>query len=242
MCVFCLSGQPSGCICVSTHLKLWLPFERLEHCQHFHCPLQEQIEKGPPISMSQTSCPDEEKSQCRFRPGMRLEALDRKHPTIICVATVQDVQSHQLQIHFDGWSNTYDYWCECKSSDIHPISYCERAGLKLQPPKGEVFHWLNLMSPADSVHVGIVVCLTDTVFVGWPKYLKSVGALAAPESLFEPVRILCWMMGIINWLAWVMPCLRVNVFLVKLHRKFNKASWKEWNWRLLIVIILLSSV
>lgn len=119
---------------------------------------QEQLSKGPPVSNSYHSI---EGSLCSFQPGMRLEALDRKHPTLICVATVKDVQNHQLLIHFDGWPDTYDYWCQCNSPDIHPIGYCYRAEQKLQPPK-------------------------DTKFVSWSKYLKSVGAQAAPESLFEP--------------------------------------------------------
>ena len=29
----------------------------------------------------------------------------------------------------------------------------------------------------------------DIDFDGWPKYLKSVRAIAAPESIFEPVRL-----------------------------------------------------
>ena len=29
----------------------------------------------------------------------------------------------------------------------------------------------------------------DTEFPGWSTYLKSIGAQAAPESLFEPVEI-----------------------------------------------------
>jgi hypothetical protein len=138
---------------------------------------QEQLSKGPPVSNSYHSI---EGSLCSFQPGMRLEALDRKHPTLICVATVKDVQNHQLLIHFDGWPDTYDYWCQCNSPDIHPIGYCYRAEQKLQPPKGIFYVWC--------VCVMIKICFIDTKFVSWSKYLKSVGAQAAPESLFEPVR------------------------------------------------------
>ncbi|XP_062504453.1 uncharacterized protein LOC134181229 isoform X2 [Corticium candelabrum] len=119
--------------------------------------VQEQLEIGPPAALSTNNTTD----QCKFSPGMRLEATDRKYPTLICAATIAAVKDHQLLIHFDGWSGDYDYWCDCKSTDIHPIDYCKRTGHKLQAPK-------------------------DIDFDGWPKYLKSVRAIAAPESIFEP--------------------------------------------------------
>jgi hypothetical protein len=47
-------------------------------------------------------------------PGMRLEAIDRKNPTMLCVASVAKVerkagQEDVLTIHFDGWQDNYDY-------------------------------------------------------------------------------------------------------------------------------------
>ena len=68
---------------------------------------------------------------------MRLEAKDRKYPTLTCVATVSSVRDEKLLIHFDGWGNEYDYWCEVDSSDIHPIGWCQRNGKELQRPKGK---------------------------------------------------------------------------------------------------------
>jgi hypothetical protein len=45
--------------------------------------------------------------------GQRLEAIDRKNPSLLCVATVSSIQvkdgKEVLTIHFDGWTNTYDY-------------------------------------------------------------------------------------------------------------------------------------
>jgi len=50
----------------------------------------------------------------------------------------------QLLIHFDGWSDTYDYWTEPSTVDIHPIGWFAQCGhkyqqynQKLQPPKGK---------------------------------------------------------------------------------------------------------
>ena len=71
-----------------------------------------------------------------FRVGMRLEAKDRLNPGLICVATITNIKDGQLLIHFDGWSNRYDYWCKPDTPDIHPIGWCDSKGRELQPPKG----------------------------------------------------------------------------------------------------------
>jgi hypothetical protein len=46
-----------------------------------------------------------------LRVGMRLEAVDRKNPAIVCVATLKhiDSQTGVLTVHFDGWGDEYDY-------------------------------------------------------------------------------------------------------------------------------------
>ena len=51
----------------------------------------------------------------------------------------------QLLIHFDGWSNNYDYWTEPSTTDIHPIGWFDQCGDKyskyspqLQAPKGKI--------------------------------------------------------------------------------------------------------
>lgn len=41
---------------------------------------------------------------------MKLEAVDRKNPSLICVATIAAVVDNRLLIHFDNWDETYDYW------------------------------------------------------------------------------------------------------------------------------------
>ena len=59
-------------------------------------------------------------------------------------------------IHFDGWSNRWDYWTALPNKDVHPVGWCQRNGVKLQPPKN---------------HVGVFV---------WHRYLAEQGATAAP--------------------------------------------------------------
>ena len=42
-----------------------------------------------------------------FEPGMRLEAVDRQNPSLVCVATLVTVDRARgdcLLIHFDGWT------------------------------------------------------------------------------------------------------------------------------------------
>lgn len=48
--------------------------------------------------------------KCGFEIGMKLEAVDRMNPSLICVATVTDMVDCRFLVHFDNWDDTYDYW------------------------------------------------------------------------------------------------------------------------------------
>ena len=72
-----------------------------------------------------------------FEVGMKLEAKDRRIPGLVCVATITGMQGNRLLIHFDGWTEHYDYWCDLDTVDIHPIGWCEEHSHELQKPKGE---------------------------------------------------------------------------------------------------------
>jgi len=69
-----------------------------------------------------------------FEVGMKLEAIDKRNPMLIRVATIADVRPSQLSIHFDGWSESYDYWVDDDCPDIHPPGWCHRTGHELMPP------------------------------------------------------------------------------------------------------------
>ncbi|CAN7982417.1 unnamed protein product [Ixodes pacificus] len=69
-----------------------------------------------------------------FRVGMKLEALDRKNPHLICPATVGAVKDDMIFVTFDGWRGAFDYWCRYDSRDIFPVGWCRRSGHPLQPP------------------------------------------------------------------------------------------------------------
>ncbi|KAK3710166.1 hypothetical protein QZH41_010560 [Actinostola sp. cb2023] len=97
-----------------------------------------------------------------FEVGMKLEAIDRKNPDLICVATVTNVIGNRFLVHFDEWDDTYDYWCEEDCPYIHPVGWCEAHGGKLNPPNDDE---------------------VDTFT--WAEYLKTTGAVAAPPELFK---------------------------------------------------------
>uniref|UniRef100_A0A7N6F8F4 SAM domain-containing protein n=1 Tax=Anabas testudineus TaxID=64144 RepID=A0A7N6F8F4_ANATE len=99
-----------------------------------------------------------------FRAGMKLEAVDRKNPSLICVATIAAVVDNRLLIHFDNWDDTYDYWCDASSPYIHPVGYCEEAEL-------------TLTTPAEYKH---------PKSFSWEKYLEETTTQAAPARAFKP--------------------------------------------------------
>lgn len=66
--------------------------------------------------------------------GYKLEAVDKKNPHMICVATVGAVKDDQILVTFDGWRSSSDFWTRFDSRDIFPIKWCERSGYPLDPP------------------------------------------------------------------------------------------------------------
>ncbi|XP_048355918.1 lethal(3)malignant brain tumor-like protein 3 isoform X2 [Sphaerodactylus townsendi] len=97
-----------------------------------------------------------------FKVGMKLEGLDPDHPSLFCVLSVAEVQGYRMRLHFDGYSECYDFWVNADSPDIHPVGWCEKTGHKLLPPKGYKEGEFN-----------------------WASYLKSCKAQAAPKTLFK---------------------------------------------------------
>ncbi|XP_068000824.1 sex comb on midleg-like protein 2 isoform X2 [Melanerpes formicivorus] len=73
-----------------------------------------------------------------FKVGMKLEAIDRKNPYMICPATIGDVKGDEVFVTFDGWRGAFDYWCRCDSRDIFPVGWCSLTGDALQPPGNNV--------------------------------------------------------------------------------------------------------
>ena len=74
---------------------------------------------------------------------MKLEAKDRLNPHLVAVATIAAIQDGQLLIHFDGWSDRFDYWCSPDCTDIHPPMWCGKNGTSVMPPNGR---WVFMSS------------------------------------------------------------------------------------------------
>ena len=68
---------------------------------------------------------------------MRLEGIDPKHQSLFCVLSVAEIQGYRLRLHFDGFSECYDFWCNADSPFIFPVGWCEKNNKPLQPPKCE---------------------------------------------------------------------------------------------------------
>nr|XP_025952436.1 lethal(3)malignant brain tumor-like protein 4 isoform X2 [Dromaius novaehollandiae] len=98
-----------------------------------------------------------------FRLGMKLEAVDKKNPLLMCVATITDMWDNRLLIHFDNWDENYDYWCEASSPCIRPVGYCQETGTPLTTPPG----------------------YKDSKAFSWEKYLEETNSQAAPARAFK---------------------------------------------------------
>ncbi|XP_072027076.1 LOW QUALITY PROTEIN: lethal(3)malignant brain tumor-like protein 4 [Amphiura filiformis] len=99
-----------------------------------------------------------------FKVGMKLEGIDPKHPSLYCVLTVAEVRGYRIRLHFDGYSECYDFWLNADSLDIQPAGWCEKTNHKLQPPKGRGFTSENF---------------------SWTSYLKMTKSQTAPKHLFK---------------------------------------------------------
>ncbi|XP_058494149.1 sex comb on midleg-like protein 2 isoform X1 [Solea solea] len=76
--------------------------------------------------------------QNSFKPGMKLEAVDKKNPHLICPATIGEVRGDEVFVMFDGWRGAFDYWCKLDSRDIFPVGWCSLTKHSLQPPGNSV--------------------------------------------------------------------------------------------------------
>ena len=68
--------------------------------------------------------------------GMKCEGIDPRHPSQYCVMTVAEVRGYRLRMHFDGYSECYDFWTNADSPFLFPAGWCDKNNKKLNPPKG----------------------------------------------------------------------------------------------------------
>ncbi|XP_057219326.1 sex comb on midleg-like protein 2 isoform X1 [Triplophysa rosa] len=85
-----------------------------------------------------------------FKPGMKLEAVDKKNPYLICPATIGEVKGDEVFVMFDGWRGAFDYWCRYDSRDIFPVGWCGVTKHSLQPPGNSITIPKSLPAPSSS--------------------------------------------------------------------------------------------
>ncbi|XP_029778541.1 lethal(3)malignant brain tumor-like protein 4 isoform X3 [Suricata suricatta] len=98
-----------------------------------------------------------------FQVGMKLEAIDRKNPSLVCVATIADIVEDRLLVHFDNWDDSYDYWCDVNSPYVQPVGWCQENGRTLIAPQG----------------------YPDPENFSWTKYLEATQTNAVPAKVFK---------------------------------------------------------
>ncbi|KAL4616877.1 lethal(3)malignant brain tumor-like protein 4 isoform X2 [Arapaima gigas] len=102
-------------------------------------------------------------SSPKVEVGMKLEAVDRKNPCLVCVATVADIAEDRFLVHFDNWDDTYDYWCDASSPYIHPVGWCQDHGRPLTAPQGH----------------------PNPEYFSWEEYLEETKSSAVPAQAFS---------------------------------------------------------
>lgn len=133
--------------------------------------------KAAPVKLFKDAFPY---SRNGFRAGMKLEGIDPQHPSYFCVLSVVEVIGYRLRLHFDGYSENYDFWVNADSMDIFPAGWCEKFNHVLHPPRSYEIDEFN-----------------------WSAYLKQTRSVAAPKHLFANragnVSKLFYIIIVVNW-------------------------------------------
>ncbi len=61
-----------------------------------------------------------------------------------------------ILVHFDGWSDRFDYHAPIDNEDLHPAGFCITTHRKLEPPKsyGKDFRWSTYLTEQQAETVG----------------------------------------------------------------------------------------
>lgn len=96
--------------------------------------------------------------------GQKLEAIDPIN-NVFCVCTVVEKCAMRLKLHFDGYSQIYDFWINADSNAIFPPGFCNKTGRVLEPPLGRMA--TSSRAPFD-----------------WKEYLKRTNSSPAHRACF----------------------------------------------------------
>ncbi|CAH8622929.1 unnamed protein product [Schistosoma mattheei] len=101
-----------------------------------------------------------------FAVGLKLEAIDKRNPSLACVATIKDCIGDYILIHFDGWDSGFDQWAHISSELLHPVGYCEDHEQVLSIPSD----WSNRRNG-----------------FSWKLYLKETNSKPVPKEAFDEI-------------------------------------------------------
>ena len=61
------------------------------------------------------------------------------------MVTVVEADGPRLRLHFDGYSDSYDFWENANSENLFPVGWCMRNNQCLQPPKGNLSEEITVL-------------------------------------------------------------------------------------------------
>lgn len=100
-----------------------------------------------------------------FKVGMKLEVIDPDDQSKFCVATVEEKVAYRIKLHFDGYTNRFDFWVNADSQNIFYAGFCQATNRVLQtPPK-----WSNKK-------------------FDWSEYLDYTNSIGAPRNMFTRLK------------------------------------------------------
>lgn len=117
----------------------------------------------------------------------RSTRYEKSHDTQLRVFKIKCLllTGYRIRLHFDGYSDSHDYWLNADSENLFPCGWCEKNGQKLRPPKHYDLPQNNQPSSSPpSSGQQPAASSTHTRIFSWPQYLKFTSSVAAPRHLF----------------------------------------------------------
>jgi len=97
-----------------------------------------------------------------FKVGHKLETVDPRNRSSMCIASVVETQGPRIRLRLDGTDDRNDFWLLVDSEHIHPFEWTTKQGDTIKPPLG----FRNNLST-------------------WPRFYDKIVQLAN-ESTFAP--------------------------------------------------------
>lgn len=149
-----------------------------------------------------------------FKPGMKLEVVDKMRISQVRVATVVDITGRRLQLAYDDSSGGEEgFWCHEESPLIHPVGWARRVGHQIAATSE--YHDRCLME---------TYLETDTTPDMFPEYPQPPGTFLLGMKLeaVDPLNLatIC--------VATVMKVLRYGYIMIRIDGYENDPSGGDW--------------